>query len=155
MRLQLSSMATCAFFSIVPAVLGLASTDSYRDADAGQSGYLPNHNMDPAIVDSPQFGQLWKKAFNPNEQVRLASGNQVPDALGPWVGSETMADYCCSSMQNRWYIRLLLVGTSCFFWHLRRTIFGYWTPKQGPRSIPAKCTRRSCNPILRMCSLLQ
>jgi iron transport multicopper oxidase len=55
-----------AFFSVV----AVDPTDEYRDADIEQSGYLPNHNMDPAIVDSPQFGQLWKIAFNQNEQVR-------------------------------------------------------------------------------------
>lgn len=51
-------------------VAGLAPTDEYRDADPQQSGYLPNHNMDPAIVDSSQFGQLWKIPFNAKEQVR-------------------------------------------------------------------------------------
>ena len=52
-------------------VHSLASTDSIRDADAPQSGYLPNHNMDPAIVDSPVFGLLWKIPFNSEEQVCL------------------------------------------------------------------------------------
>ena len=51
-------------------IVAVDPTDEYRDADIEQSGYLPNHNMDPAIVDSPQFGQLWKIAFNKNEQVR-------------------------------------------------------------------------------------
>ncbi|KAK8250723.1 hypothetical protein HDK77DRAFT_405859, partial [Phyllosticta capitalensis] len=49
-------------------VAAVASTDSYIDADVGQSSYLPNHNMDPSIVDSPLFGQLWKISFNANEQ---------------------------------------------------------------------------------------
>ena len=57
--------------SIVPQVIALAPTDSYRDADVAQSGYLINHNMDPAIVDSPQFGQLWTKSFNAKEQVYI------------------------------------------------------------------------------------
>lgn len=55
--------------NIVPHVIALAPTDSYRDADVGQSGYLTNHNMDPAIVDSTQFGELWTKTFNVKEQV--------------------------------------------------------------------------------------
>ena len=59
-----------AFFSGVVAV---DPTDEYRDADVEQSGYLPNHNMDPAIVNSPQFGLLWKVPFNTNEQVRNSS----------------------------------------------------------------------------------
>jgi hypothetical protein len=29
----------------------------------------PNHNMDPAIVDSASFGLLWNVAFNSKEQV--------------------------------------------------------------------------------------
>ena len=50
-------------------VAALASTDTYVDADPGQSGYLPNHNMDPAVVDSSAFGQLWTVSFNAKEQV--------------------------------------------------------------------------------------
>lgn len=46
--------------AILPGVLGAASTDEYRDADQLQSGYLPNHNMDPNVVDSSSFGQLWR-----------------------------------------------------------------------------------------------
>lgn len=57
--------------AIIPHVLGLASTDSPSDADPAQSGYLPNHNMDPAVVDSAEFGQLWKIQFNAEEQVRV------------------------------------------------------------------------------------
>jgi hypothetical protein len=50
----------------IAAVQAAASTDSYTDGDTAQSGYLPNHNMDPAIVDSSQFGQLWAVKFNTN-----------------------------------------------------------------------------------------
>ena len=52
-------------------VHNLAPTDEYRDADQQQSGYLPNHNLDPAIVNSPAFGQLWRVTFNAGEQVSL------------------------------------------------------------------------------------
>lgn len=52
-------------------VTGQSPTDEYRDADPAQSGYLPNHNVDPAIVDGPSFGQLWKISFNAQEQVRF------------------------------------------------------------------------------------
>lgn len=55
--------------ALVSRVAAVASTDSYTDADIGQSGYLPNHNMDPAVVDSSQFGILWTKNFNAKEQV--------------------------------------------------------------------------------------
>ena len=56
--------------SFIPQVFSFASTDSPQDADQAQSGYLPNHNMDPAVVDSAQFGLLWKVPFNYQEQVR-------------------------------------------------------------------------------------
>ncbi|KAL8701364.1 MAG: hypothetical protein Q9224_000535 [Gallowayella concinna] len=50
--------------AIVPRILAAAPTDSYTDADPAQSGYLPNHNMDPAVVDSTEFGLLWSTKFN-------------------------------------------------------------------------------------------
>ncbi|CZR61108.1 related to glyoxal oxidase precursor [Phialocephala subalpina] len=71
--------------AFLPRVLGAASYDEYRDADIGQSGYLPNHNMDPNIVNSAAFGLLWKQPFNTNEQfyakpltyTPLAGGSQI------------------------------------------------------------------------------
>jgi hypothetical protein len=56
-NLAAAAVATAAFF---PGVFGAASTDEYRDADQLQSGYLPNHNMDPNVVNSASFGQLWR-----------------------------------------------------------------------------------------------
>ena len=67
---SLCKLAVLAAAACVPYVSGLAPTDEYRDADVAQSGYLPNHNMDPAVIDSSQFGQLWKVPFNALEQVR-------------------------------------------------------------------------------------
>ena len=49
-------------------VLGLGATDSIQDGDVPQSGYLPTHNMDPAIVNSTIFGQLWKNSYNVKEK---------------------------------------------------------------------------------------
>ena len=68
MHFSTSALAALAI-AFVQRVAGVAPTDSYRDADTAQSGYLPNHNMDPAVVDSSQFGQLWKVQFNSLEQV--------------------------------------------------------------------------------------
>lgn len=48
-------------------VHSLASTDELSDADPAQSGYLPNHNMQPSIVDSSGFGILWSQTFNAKE----------------------------------------------------------------------------------------
>ena len=55
--------------ALVSQVAAVGPTDSYTDADVGQSGYLPNHNMDPAVVDSSAFGQLWTSSFNAQEKV--------------------------------------------------------------------------------------
>lgn len=50
-------------------VVSLDPSDTWRDADIEQSSYVGgNHNMDPAIVDSSQFGLLWKVATNNQEQ---------------------------------------------------------------------------------------
>ena len=63
----------------LPLVHSLADTDTISDADPAQSGYLPNHNMDPAVVDSAQFNQLWKRPFNALEQVR-----DLAEDIYPW-----------------------------------------------------------------------
>jgi hypothetical protein len=47
----------------------LDPSDTWRDADIQQSSYVGgNHNMDPAVVDSPEFGLRWKVAMNNLEQ---------------------------------------------------------------------------------------
>jgi hypothetical protein len=66
------------FFSILlfralSAVFGLGDTDSISDADPAQSGYLPNHNMDPAVVNSSAFRILWQNSFNTNELASIAT----------------------------------------------------------------------------------
>lgn len=35
--------------------------------------------MDPSIIDSSAFGQIWKVAFNQKEQVRLALQIRIED----------------------------------------------------------------------------
>jgi hypothetical protein len=50
--------------------------DEYRDADTGQGSYLNSHNIDPAVVDSSQFGLLWKVPFNAKEQCKLHPNSQ-------------------------------------------------------------------------------
>lgn len=56
MRWILAAVAATSWPATVRAV---APTDSYRDADAAMSGYLPNHNMDPNVVGSADFQNLW------------------------------------------------------------------------------------------------
>ncbi|KAK2802927.1 hypothetical protein FQN50_007172 [Emmonsiellopsis sp. PD_5] len=66
-----------AVFAVLGAVLilvpsrvsALAPSDSWRDADTGQSSYLgPGHDMDPDVVDSDAFVQLWNVGFNASER---------------------------------------------------------------------------------------
>jgi hypothetical protein len=52
-----------------------APTDSISDADPAQSGYLPNHNMDPNIVNSTAFKVLWNATFNVQEMVGVMYAN--------------------------------------------------------------------------------
>ncbi|KAJ0164323.1 WSC domain-containing protein [Colletotrichum tanaceti] len=60
------SLATLASLPVL--VASLASTDSYRDADLPQSGYLPNHNLDPNVAGSSSFKNLWTfTSPNPRE----------------------------------------------------------------------------------------
>ena len=66
-------------------VLAVASYDEYRDADVEQSGYLPNFNMDPSVVDSAAFGQLWKVAFNTNELVWIPSLSPTERRQADWL----------------------------------------------------------------------
>jgi hypothetical protein len=68
----LSSGAVCAA-ALVRGIAAAHPTDEYRDADPQQTGYLPNHNLDPAVVNSAQFGLLWKVSFNNDgEKVRFS-----------------------------------------------------------------------------------
>ncbi|KAF6822223.1 WSC domain-containing protein-like protein 3 [Colletotrichum plurivorum] len=63
MRLSIGVLA-----SLPALVASLASTDSYRDADLPQSGYLPNHNIDPNLAGSSSFRNLWTfTSPNPRE----------------------------------------------------------------------------------------
>ena len=56
-------------FGVIPwLVHSLAPTDEISDADPAQSGYLPNHNLQPAIVGSSSFGQLWANTYNLKER---------------------------------------------------------------------------------------
>ncbi|KAL8776247.1 MAG: hypothetical protein Q9213_008342 [Squamulea squamosa] len=64
MRFQLLMWLGC-----VPSLVhSLAPTDEVSDADPPQSGYLPNHNMQPSIVGSSSFGVIWSKTYNDKER---------------------------------------------------------------------------------------
>ena len=53
--------------ALVSHVTALQEIDSYSDADPGQSGYLPNHNIDPALIASKKVGPLFTKHFHDGE----------------------------------------------------------------------------------------
>ncbi|CAO1604760.1 hypothetical protein XANCAGTX0491_008300 [Xanthoria calcicola] len=57
------------WLSCIPGLVSsLAPTDEITDADLPQSGYLPDHNMQPSIVGSSSFGILWTKTYNDKER---------------------------------------------------------------------------------------
>ncbi|KAK2788914.1 hypothetical protein FQN52_006447 [Onygenales sp. PD_12] len=75
----MSAICYRAVFAVLGAVLvlvpsrvcSLAPSDSWRDADIGQSSYLgPGHDMNPDIVDSDAFVRLWDVGFNASEKVK-------------------------------------------------------------------------------------
>ncbi|KAI4184624.1 MAG: hypothetical protein L6R41_004620, partial [Letrouitia leprolyta] len=66
-------------------VLAAGPTDSYTDADPAQAGYLPNHNMDPAVVDSTEFGILWSTKYNDKEKFYAKPLVYTPVAGGPQI----------------------------------------------------------------------
>ncbi len=91
-------------------VAAVAPTDSYTDADLGQSGYLSNHNMDPAVVDSSAFGQLWTVPFNAKEQVSNSDFLREARVLTSELsGSSTRNPSCTPRM---------LEATRFYFWLL-------------------------------------
>ncbi|KAL9029704.1 MAG: hypothetical protein Q9196_002082, partial [Gyalolechia fulgens] len=76
-------VALAAAFS--PQVFAAAPTDSYTDADPAQAGYLPNHNMDPAVVDSTEFGLLWSIKYNALEKFYAKPLVYTPNAGSPQI----------------------------------------------------------------------
>ncbi|KAK0728773.1 hypothetical protein B0T26DRAFT_185026 [Lasiosphaeria miniovina] len=55
-----------ALAALLPALVSSVQiTDSLRDADTAQSGYLPCHNVDPARVSS--YTRIWQTVFQTNE----------------------------------------------------------------------------------------
>jgi hypothetical protein len=88
-----------------------APTDSISDADPAQSGYLPNHNMDPNIVNSTAFKVLWNATFNVQELVGVMYANRQPQLMGD------------SSMQSHWYLRQAQPASNLSSLHLPKTGF--------------------------------
>jgi iron transport multicopper oxidase len=61
-------LAFAFLLALGPTFLHCAYTDEIQDADPAQSGYLSNHNLDPAVVKSSSFGILWKNTYGAKER---------------------------------------------------------------------------------------
>jgi len=83
--MQLSCKFVTAALVFVLGVSAFHPTDSIQDADPGQSGYLPNHNIDSEIVDSEGFTRLFTRKFNDNEHF-----SAKPLAYTPFGGEQTI-----------------------------------------------------------------
>ncbi|KAK0712398.1 hypothetical protein B0T26DRAFT_752635 [Lasiosphaeria miniovina] len=59
------SLAWAVLVALPALVLSVSPTDELQDADVPQSGYLPNHNVDPANLGS--YVMQWRDTFNTNE----------------------------------------------------------------------------------------
>ncbi|PGH27599.1 hypothetical protein AJ80_00612 [Polytolypa hystricis UAMH7299] len=80
--LTIAAAATCA----LPQALAVAPSDTWRDADIGQSSYLGGgHNMDPAVVDSERFTQLWNASFGAAEKFYAKPLAYTPKSTGKQV----------------------------------------------------------------------
>ncbi|KAH9886520.1 WSC domain-containing protein [Xylariomycetidae sp. FL2044] len=61
------SMTVALAYLLAPHVSGLASTDTITwGGGNSRTGYEPNHNMDPGVVGSAQFGQIFRTKFPGN-----------------------------------------------------------------------------------------
>ena len=117
----------------IPRASAAGPTDSYTDADIGQGGYLPNHNMDPAVVDSTEFGLLWSTKNNPLEQVWSA-------APTPQYKYSSLVS---SSTPNHSFTPPMLEGRKSSLLHRHRTTFEQWTLKPVRHSMVDRSTNLS------------
>ncbi|OCK77470.1 WSC-domain-containing protein [Lepidopterella palustris CBS 459.81] len=90
MKLSVSVAAAWSCFSFLATVNASDPTDTMMNGDSAQSGYLPNHNMDPNIITGGSFGQLWSfKATIPagaaNDQFYAKPLVYTPSKLGRQV----------------------------------------------------------------------
>jgi len=86
----------CSFLSHV---YSLASTDTITSGgDNTRSGYMDNHNMDPAVVGSSAFDQLWTTQLKGNykgftEQTYAQPLVYTPPGQRQFVFVATMMNY--------------------------------------------------------------
>jgi hypothetical protein len=84
-------------------------TDSLMDGDSAQSGYLPNHNIDPAILSGGSFGQIWKYSGPPGYNGQAEQFFAKPLVYTPTrLGRQVVLAF---SEQNRIYVLDAVNGT--------------------------------------------
>ncbi|OCL10625.1 WSC-domain-containing protein [Glonium stellatum] len=108
MRIAAALAAIWVFGSIL-AVHSHDSTDTLMDGDSAQSGYLPNHNMDPTVISGGSFGQMWQykaaiPSGSPQDQFYAKLLVYTPSTLGRQI-------VLAFSEANRIYILDAVNGT--------------------------------------------
>jgi hypothetical protein len=94
---------------LFPFVNATDPTDSLMDGDSAQSGYLPNHNMDPAIISGGSFGQIWKYTGPPGYKGQAEQFFAKPLVYTPTsLGRQIVLAF---SEQNRIYALDAVNGT--------------------------------------------
>lgn len=84
-------------------------TDSIMDGDSSQSGHLPNHNMDPAVISSGSFGQIWAYSTPKSNNGLVEQFYSKPLVYTPSsTGRQVVLGF---SEQNRIYVLDAVNGT--------------------------------------------
>ncbi len=76
---------TLAASALVSSAIALQATDSYSDADIAQSGYLPNHNIDPTVLANQDPESTYTVSFNTDEQFYAEPLVYTPNGSGQLV----------------------------------------------------------------------
>ena len=76
---------TLAASALVLNAVALQATDSYSDADIAQSGYLPNHNIDPTVLANQGPESTYTISFNADEQFYAEPLVYTPNGSGQLI----------------------------------------------------------------------
>ncbi|EEY16875.1 conserved hypothetical protein [Verticillium alfalfae VaMs.102] len=95
-------LAVLLLSAVVGLASGLGSTDTITwGGDNSRSGYQTNHNMDPAIVGSSQFDQIWRTTLPGNYGGDKEKAFSQPLVYTPSTGTAQYVYY--STTQNNVY----------------------------------------------------
>lgn len=103
--MALTTFITLISLILIPASNALASTDTITWGGSNdRTGYQNNHNMDPAIVGSPQFGLLYKTLLPGTYPI---AGQNVPEQIFSqplvYTGSDGVQYVYIATTQNNIY----------------------------------------------------